>query len=177
MTVLVVTAGHFTRELAQVDLLPLEMEPAGRDAGDIEQLIDEARKLLRLAYGGIRGFEHAVGSAVGSAAERACEELDLQRQRRERRPQLMRRDRQEVLTSLDRAIALRDECPENESGGGENARSHILCDLGNQPTPPTLITDTYQLAAAYATASGIFGIDTQGGSLLLAPHTLLVAKA
>src|SRR5207248_10273808 len=47
--VLVVTAGHFTRELAQVDLLPLEMEPAGRDAGDIEQLIDEARKLLRLA--------------------------------------------------------------------------------------------------------------------------------
>jgi hypothetical protein len=94
--------AHLVDDLRDVDLLHVQLQPAGGDARHVEQLVDQAMQARRLRID-LLDLGDDLGRAVdGVAARDARQVRDLQLQRRQRRAQLVRRDRQEVVAQHDR---------------------------------------------------------------------------
>ena len=86
----------------QIDLLDLQLQPAGRDARHVEQLVDQVVEPRRLGVDPLRALDDAPGRLPGVAAGEPQQVLHLQPQRGERRPQLVRGDGEEILAQADR---------------------------------------------------------------------------
>ena len=93
---------HLARQRRQVDLVEVQHQPPGGQAGHVQHPVDEAGEPARLARAGADALAVDLGEL---AARRVCEvaldRLDLQQQRGERRAQLVRGDGQELVARGD----------------------------------------------------------------------------
>ena len=89
-------------DLCEVDQLHVQLEPPGGDARHVEQLVDQTVKPRRLRID-LLDLRDQARRALGAVPARDPRQVrDLQLQRRQRRAQLVRRDRQEVVAQDDR---------------------------------------------------------------------------
>ena len=86
---------HRLRQLHQIHLLRLEGQSPGADARDVEQLRHQRLDPVDLAERDLG----VVAEGVGAAA--ASDDFELQLERRQRRVQLVRGEREEVIADAD----------------------------------------------------------------------------
>ena len=97
-------ADELPHQLRQRHLGELELQTARRGAADVEQRADEQRQTIDLTIGFAELRHQELGREVlGLAApEEAHEVADLELQAGERRAQLVRGDREELVAQLHR---------------------------------------------------------------------------
>ncbi len=86
----------------QIDLFDLQLQPAGRDARHVEELVDEVIEPRCLGVDPLRALSDGPGGFADAAAGKSQQVLHLQPQRGERRAELVRGDREKVLAQADR---------------------------------------------------------------------------
>ena len=94
--------ADLARDLGQIDRVDLELELAGRQARDVEQVVDEAAQARRLRVDLLDLGDEPRPLRPGVEARQPKQVRHLQLERRERRAQLVRGDREEVVAQMHR---------------------------------------------------------------------------
>ena len=114
---------HLAHHRGQVDRLPLDGEAPRRDPGNVQQIRHQARQPGDLLAGGFGVPEHASGEGRWElGAGLAGQHVQLERERRERGPELVARDREERI-------------PRGERVPERRGMPLLLVDVGGHPEP------------------------------------------
>ncbi len=99
------------RQGRQIDGRASEGEPAGVEAGDVEQLVDQVGEARDLSVEDLDRGVDALRSDLGAleAGQEPGEEVGLHLERGERGLELVRGDEEELVAALDRLLGLGEQ--------------------------------------------------------------------
>jgi hypothetical protein len=123
-------ARWWLEDPAEVDQLLAELDAAGLDLGDVEEIVDQGAQPVR-ALG--RHLEEALLHLRHGAAVAVEHQLDVAAERRERRPQLVRDHRHELVLHALHGLAL-GHVADDDDVGPARVRDHGADrQLGGEP--------------------------------------------